>query len=385
MKILKVLILLLGITFSSSFSIGSISSPSRRFYSLLSAGGSSILVNETFAPTTTTTYDDGKVLTTTPPQFSAWNESLAMAEIEALENLMINAETVKEVDTNAVLEEMRSNLKKQLAQKAITNFIIADDDVQPEGEEILSEETAETIMKQLEQIKPLPILRPATHYSLNADWSFVFTGVPTIGMKLITLLSRMSAMFPWEILDFTDVSLKVSDRQSKAVAIVSVTIGTFDWELQVCTSLRRPTERDFDGTYGEFRGEEGTLLLEHFQGIWLNGVQIPTPDKWKTTRALEITYMDSDIMIARTNGGEPHLLLRNSPMCYTLEETVGYEDEIEEEMMEECSIDDQGKKWTEFFSDAIEMYGKRLTRCLVDRDFGKEEYSARRRNRDNNY
>jgi alkyl sulfatase BDS1-like metallo-beta-lactamase superfamily hydrolase len=41
-----------------------------------------------------------------------------------------------------------------------------------------------------------------------------------------------------------------------------------------------------------------------------------------------------------------------------------------------------GKKWTEFFSDAIEMYGKRLTRCLVDRDFGKEEYDAQRRNRD---
>jgi len=308
-----------------------------------------------------------------------------MAEIEALESLMMDAEMAKEVDTNAILEEERSNLKKLLAQKAITNFIIADDDVHPEGEAVLSEETAETIMKQLEQIKPLPIPRPATHYSLNADWSFVFTGVPTIGMKLITVLSRMSAMFPWEILDFTDVSLKVSDRQSKAMAIVSVTIcGTFDWELQVCTSLRRPKEKDFDGKYGEFRGEEGTLLLEHFQGIWLNGVQIPTPDQWETTRTLEITYMDSDIMIARTSGGEPHLLLRNSPMCYTLEEMVGHEDEMEDEIMEECSIDDEGKKWTEFFSDAIEMYGKRLTRCLVDRDFGKEEYSAQRRNRDNN-
>ena len=279
-----------------------------------------------------------------------------------------------------MLEEKRNRLKKQLAQTAITNFIA--EDAQPPRR--ACEDTAESIMKELEQLNPLPIVRPASHYSLNANWSFVFTGVPTIGMKLITLLSRISLALPFEILDFKDVSLRVSDRQTQAKAIVSVRVcGAFDWELQVCTSLRRPKEKDFDGAYKDFRGEKGTLLLEHFQGIWLNGAKIPTPQQWHTTRTLEITYMDNDILIARTSGGEPHLLLRNSPMCYTVEEMmVGLEDDEIEDYMEECSVDeDDNNRWTQFFAEAVEIYGERLGRCLVDREFGKEEYVAHEKSR----
>ena len=225
-----------------------------------------------------------------------------------------------------------------------------------------------------------PVDRPACHYSLNANWSFVFTGVPTLGMKLITLLSRISVAFPFEILDFRDVCLRVKDRQAKALAIVSVTIcGAFDWELQVCTSLRRPNSQDFNGRCEEFVGEKGTLLLEHFQGVWLNGIQLPTPKQWHTTRTLEITYMDEDIMIARTSGGEPHLLLRNSPMCYTGEEMMEYGiDDDFEALMEECNVEDEEiYRWTKFFAEATEMYGKRLGRCLVDREFGREENERR--------
>jgi hypothetical protein len=315
----------------------------------------------------------------TSPPFE-WNQTLALEEIEALETMMMDTAAAA-IPADTILEEKRNSLKKQLARKAITNFISEDE--QPRG---LCEDarTAESIMKELEQLNPLPIARPASHYSLNANWSFVFTGVPTIGMKLITLLSRISIMLPFEILDFKDVSLKVTDRQAKAMAIVSARVcGAFDWELRVCTSLRRPKKKDFDEVYTEFRGEEGTLLLEHFQGIWLNGHQIPTPKQWHTTRTLEITYMDKDIMIARTSGGEPHLLLRNSPMCYTVEEMmVGYEDDELEDEMEECSVDDEGNnKWTQFFAEAAEIYGERLGRCLVDREFGREEYVAQKKTR----
>jgi len=315
----------------------------------------------------------------TSPPFE-WNQTLALEEIEALETMMMDTAAAA-IPADTILEEKRNSLKKQLARKAITNFISEDE--QPRG---LCEDarTAESIMKELEQLNPLPIARPASHYSLNANWSFVFTGVPTIGMKLITLLSRISIMLPFEILDFKDVSLKVTDRQAKAMAIVSARVcGAFDWELRVCTSLRRPKKKDFDEVYTEFRGEEGTLLLEHFQGIWLNGHQIPTPKQWHTTRTLEITYMDKDIMIARTSGGEPHLLLRNSPMCYTVEQMmVGYEDDELEDEMEECSVDDEGNnKWTQFFAEAAEIYGERLGRCLVDREFGREEYVAQKKTR----
>jgi hypothetical protein len=85
-------------------------------------------------------------------------------------------------------------------------------------------------------------------------------------------------------------------------------------------------------------------------------------------------------MVARTSGGEPHLLLRNSPMCYTSEEMERYDDNEIEDEVDECSIDDEGNhKFTPIFADATEIYGKRLTRCLVDREFGKEEFDAQRK------
>lgn len=330
----------------------------------LMAGASSLLLNET-------------AMFTSP--LLVWNETLAVEEIDVLEKMM-SSTAAASIPKDTMLEQKRNSLKKQLVRTAITNFI--SEDTQPRG--LCDDDTAESIMKELEQLHPLPIAHPACHYSLNANWSFVFTGVPTIGMKLITLLSRISLALPFEILDFKDVSLRVTDRQTKAQAIVSVRVcGAFDWELQVCTSLRRPKEKDFDGAYRQFRGEEGTLLLEHFQGVWLNGVKLPTPQQWHTTRTLEITYMDQDILIARTNSGEPHVLLRNSPMCYTVEEMMeGFVDNGIEDDIEECSVDDDGNnRWTQFFAEAAEIYGERLGRCLVDREFGKEEYVAQKKSR----
>jgi len=282
-----------------------------------------------------------------------------------------------EAESTARTEE-RSRLKRELGHVAITSFH-PEAAPQSPSQLVRVPRTAEDIMKDLEQISPLPILRPAMHHSLNAHWSFVFTGVPTIGMRLITLLSRISQSLPFEILDFRDVALCVTDGQSKAKAVVEVQVcGAWEVLLEVCTSLRRPIEEDLEGEYREFQGEAGTLLLEHFQGVRLNGVDIPTPKHWHTTRTLEISYMDKDIMIARTSGGEPHLLLRNSPLCYSPEDMIQHVNDddtnIMEEEIEECDLDGGGSKWTEFFSEAIEIYGERITRCLVDRDFGREEY-----------
>ena len=309
-----------------------------------------------------------------PPPF-LWNSTLASLQTNELGALISDdRDRVDEQQQEQQQEQQpspaeikRSKLKRELAHAAITGY----------EEQKGKQQTAEDIMKELEQLSPLPILRPATHHALNANWSFVFTGVPTIGMRLITLLSRISVLFPFEILDFRNVALNVENEQTKAKALVEVQLcGSVDLILEVCTSLRRPTEDDLIGKYKEFRGEEGTLLLEHFQGIKLNGITIPTPQSWSTTRTLEISYMDKDILIARTSGGEPHLLLRNSPLCYTPEDMMTHNVVNDEAVMideiEECNLDGPNA-WTEFFSDAVEMYGERITRCLVDRDFGKEE------------
>ena len=351
---------------SSAYEVSSFSLPShhvirtaavRSSTTALSYYESSSILNDTLA--------NNEVASFIPPPF-LWNSTLASLQTNEFSALIDDKNRVDDQQQEpSPAEVKRTKLKRELAHAAITGY----------EEDNQQTRTAEDIMKELEQ-STLPILRPATHHSLNANWSFVFTGVPTIGMRLITLLSRISVLFPFEILDFRNVALNVENEQTKAKALVEVQLcGSVDLVLEVCTSLRRPTEDDLTGEYKEFRGEEGTLLLEHFQGIKLNGITIPTPQSWSTTRTLEISYMDKDILIARTSCGEPHLLLRNSPLCYTPEDMMTHvvnDEAVMIDEIEECNLDGPNA-WTEFFRDAVEMYGERITRCLVDRDFGKEE------------
>jgi hypothetical protein len=203
---------------------------------------------------------------------------------------------------------------------------------------------AEDIMKELEAVNPWP--NPAHHPLLNARWSFVFTGVPTFGMKLITLLSRISVGFSKSVLEFDNVFLEVAHQQSQVKAIVRVEVMGQPVELNVFTKLRLPTTHD----------PKGTLLIESFDRLVLMGVEIPTPESWKSCRELQITYLDEDMMIARTAGGEPHLLLRHSP-CSTDDDT--------------CDLDDANP--TPFFQDAMTKYGRHLSRSLVDRAYSMDD------------
>lgn len=235
------------------------------------------------------------------------------------------------VATASIMESNRRNeIKKELAKVAITNF-------DAKGKPNYTED----LMKELETMRPWE--RTASHPELNARWSFVFTGVPTIGMKLITLLSRISVGFP-VVVDFHDVFLEVMDGQSHVRATVSWKVFGIPMELNVHTALE-PDPAD----------ELGNVMLETFQSLKLMGILLPTPDSWARTRTLDISYLDSDMMIARTAGGEPHLLLRNS-RCTTADD--------------ECDID---QELTDFFDEARELYGDRIARCLVDRDFGESE------------
>jgi len=227
----------------------------------------------------------------------------------------------------------RNRLKKELAVAAIEKYDI-------EAYQTGMTTVAEDIMKQLEPLRPWDC--PAHHFDLNARWSFVFTGVPTIEMKLITLLSRISVGFP--PIDFRDVFLEVSGQQTQVKAIVAVHILGVPIEFNVFTKLEPNTD-----------DPHGTHLIEAFQCIKLAGIEIPTPETWKRSRDLEITYLDQDMMIARTAGGEPHFLLRHSP-CST--------DDLE------CDIDNDV---TEYFAEARAKYGQKLSRSLVDRAYGKDD------------
>jgi len=235
---------------------------------------------------------------------------------------------------------VRTNLKKRLAICSIENF---DYDNYNRGEEKAG--VAEDIMKDLEPIRPWD--RPASDPGLNARFSFVFTGVPTIGMKLITLLSRISVGFP--VVDFRDVFLEVSEHNTKAKAIVTAKIFGQDMELNVLTDL------EVDETC-----EKGTMMFETFDKITIQGFTVPTPESWSRTRTLEVTYLDDDMMIARTAGGEPHFLLRHST-CSTDDDS--------------CDID---LELTQYFEEARAKYGEQIARCLVDRDYAQDNECGER-------
>ena len=88
--------------------------------------------------------------------------------------------------------------------------------------------------------------------------------------------------------------------------------------------------------------------------VALVGVDIPTPESWHSERDLEISYLDDDMMIARTAGGEPHLMLRHST-CSTDDPYCNIETEL-----------------TMYFMEARAKYGEGSSRCLVDRAYGEE-------------
>lgn len=228
--------------------------------------------------------------------------------------------------------KIRNELKQELAVTAIDKYDF-------ESYQSGMTTVCEDLMKQLEGYRP--ISHTAQDASLNARWSFVFTGEPTIGMKLITLLSRLSVGL--HFIDFRDVYLEVSQQQSQVTATVDFLCFGFPILLNVLTSLRPSDDMS------------PTKLIEKFEGIRVCDIPLPTPPSWHNERDLEISYLDDDMMIARTAGGEPHFLLRHS-LCSTDDET--------------CDIDNS---LTEFFHDARQKYGEKISRCLVDRKFGSAD------------
>lgn len=273
---------------------------------------------------------------TSSPSASTQSSSLSYRVEEPFKNLAVAEPKLMPPNPLTYFSDIqdqrrRDKLKKELAVAAIENY---DMEAYTAG----MTNIAEDIMKQLEQVNPWEF--PAYHPELNARWSFVFTGVPTIGMRLITLLSRLSVGFD-SIIDFRDVFLEVSNENTQVKAIVAVEIMGIPIELNVYTRLE-PKLSD---------NRKRTFLVETFEKLVLSGIEIPTPESWKSSRDLEITYLDQDMMIARTAGGEPHLLLRHSP-CSTDDET--------------CDID---MEVTEYFEEARSKYGSTLSRSLVDRAY----------------
>jgi len=230
-----------------------------------------------------------------------------------------------------VLEQFlkRVELKKRLQHAAIQSHYHVDPHAPCEN--------CEQLMTELEQLRP--ITRTAYHPSMNGDWCMVRASANTLDMTLITIVSALSRFFNWAV-DFTDFHLTLKNNATMVQGSIHLNLfGDIPFRVDTFTNMVKDDDI-----------HDGTLMYEHFKGFKVSGIELDAPFL-DISRPLNITYLDEDIMIARNgvNGeGDPHLLVR----------------------IQHCPESDPDHEYTGFFEEARQMYGQRMSRCLVDRCFG---------------
>ena len=168
------------------------------------------------------------------------------------------------------------------------------------------------LMEKLECLLPMST-RPAYDSLLNGRWDFVLSK-DDIGTQLIkellqphddsgkTLRASPIRGLIDGVYKLNGLYMRISDEQSRVDICLtsSVVFGLVPLDVVISTSLE-PADEDLGGT----------RLLEKFEGVSVSGVSLPMPSSWRRNRYLEITYLDEDILIARSSGGEPHVLTRS--------------------------------------------------------------------------
>ena len=189
----------------------------------------------------------------------------------------------------APAEEERAELKRRFF--ALRSAAAAAPDAAAQAEAV-------AIMEGLEELRP-PASRPITDPALNGRWDFVFDTEGDLGTGLIKGLLESPSPVVQPVFDLKDVRMEVAGSETIRIVVATQALGR-PCDLVLTTSFR-PDASD----------PEGTMAWERFEGITLAGAELPVPDAWKRERPLEISYLDDDMLIARGNGGEPHVLLRD--------------------------------------------------------------------------
>ena len=168
------------------------------------------------------------------------------------------------------------------------------------------------LMEKLECLLPTST-RPAYDPLLNGRWDFVLSK-DDIGTQLIRELlqpdddgdepvqsSPIRGLIAG-VYKLNGLYMKISDEQSRVDICLSssVVLGLVPLDVVISTSLE-PAGEDLDGT----------RFLEKFEGVSVSGIGVPMPSSWRRLRYLDISYLDEDILIARSSGGEPHVLTRS--------------------------------------------------------------------------
>mmetsp|Transcript_56900 Transcript_56900/g.84678 ORF Transcript_56900/g.84678 Transcript_56900/m.84678 type:complete len:232 (+) Transcript_56900:581-1276(+) len=168
----------------------------------------------------------------------------------------------------------RDGLKRSLVKAAVTNLDIGSNEEKAYA-------TAEEIMEEFEPLRPKA--RPSSDGSMNAKWAFVFTGKPSVGMKLLSTLSSLSKMLTF-LIDFEDTFLEIGDEQSTVRVVIAMKLLGIPVELVMLSKLLPDREC-----------KHGTMMSEKMEGISFAGIQVPVPEILQSPRTMEITYIDEDM------------------------------------------------------------------------------------------
>lgn len=155
------------------------------------------------------------------------------------------------------------------------------------------------MLEELERLKPTST-RPTEDSSLNGRWEFCFDVEPDVGTGFIKdLFEGNGPDWVRKVIDFQGVHMEIGNEQTTIQLVVSVALFEKEISLILHTSLS-PAQRNPDGT----------MFMEKFEGIEVNGFRLPYLNAWKKSRHLEFSYLDDEFAVARGSGGEPHFLLR---------------------------------------------------------------------------
>ena len=160
------------------------------------------------------------------------------------------------------------------------------------------QEEAAQILAELEELLPSSI-RPVEDQTLNGRWDFVFDVEADTGSGLIRTLLEDPPPILGPVFKLNDVRMEISTNDRIDIIVNTDFLGK-PCDLVLSTSLLKDNSVV----------DDGTVVLERFDGIKLGDMQLPIPETWKRSRPLTISYLDDDMIIASA-GNEPHYLLRD--------------------------------------------------------------------------
>mmetsp|Transcript_19872 Transcript_19872/g.33609 ORF Transcript_19872/g.33609 Transcript_19872/m.33609 type:complete len:491 (-) Transcript_19872:67-1539(-) len=231
----------------------------------------------------------------------------APVNVQAVAGSIVNV--VVELDDSSSLDS-REDIIMAASRRPYGTLDIDSESAQTRREELklcLSQHAKEftpeqnfAMLEELEVLKPVST-RPTDDSSLNGRWDFCFDVEPDVGTGVIKDLFEGDDGFMRRILDFQGVHMEIGNEQSTIQLVVSVSLFQNPITVILHTSLV-PAPSNL----------EGTMFLEKFEGIEVNGLRLWYPNAWKKSRYLEFSYLDDAFAVARGSGGEPHFLLRGN-------------------------------------------------------------------------